>query len=101
MVIHSNAIASLFRVSIVAHEDDDCVFAQTIFLQFVYHLPDVKVGCGNNRSVRSPCRIFHILIHRLMLPKSLLGVMRNVKWQIQEKRARFVFFNELQCTLHH
>ena len=65
--LHADAVAGLLRVSVVTHENDDCVFPKTVFLQLVNHLADVIISRSHNRTIRAAGRIFHILIQRFML----------------------------------
>ena len=101
VIVHADAVAGFLRVPVVTHENYDRVFPQPMFFQFVDHLADVVISGGHDRAVRAPCRIFYILIQRLMLLERLLRVMRNIKRHIEEEGPTFVFVNKLQGPLHH
>ena len=99
--VHANTIAGFLRVPVVAHENDNRVFAQPVFLQPIDHLPNVIIGGGHDGAVRSARGILHVLVQRLVSPKGLLRVVRYVERHVEKKRTLLVSVDKLQCTLHH
>ena len=83
MIVHSDSIAGFLRVPVVAHKDDDRVFAQAQCLQFVDNLADIVIGRADNGRVGAPCRVGNVLVHRLKPLERLLWIMRNVKRHIE------------------
>ena len=83
MIVHSDSIAGFLRMPVVAHENDDRIFAQVQRLQFFDNLADIIIGCADNGCVGAPCRVSNVLVPRLKPLERLLRIMRNVKWHIE------------------
>ena len=74
---------------------DDRVLAQAERLQLVQDLPDVVIGCRDDRAVGPPGRILHVLVEFLELLERLLRVVRNVERHVEEKRPVLVLLREI------
>ena len=85
-------------MSVIALEDDDRIVAQSHGFQTGEHLSDVIIGAGDRGGVR-PTRHRHRGVSLAVLFQMLLGIMRNIKSQIEKKVVILIAIEEFQRPL--